>query len=353
MSSAIESEIESALAAARVPGAVVAWAHDSGPPEIATFGADADGLPLDREGLFPVASITKLATALAVLRLVDQGRLGLDDELAAHLPDAAATGPGVTLRRLLSHTAGLPLDVAPGLAPYRPGLDWPALASACLATALAREPGTYVQYSNTGYGLLAAVVERTTRASFPAALLELVLDPLGVEGYLGAEPPRPPVRLADVRGSHAGTDLQPYNSAFWRGLAAPWGGLVTTATGALALVRASLGHHASDFLSPALRADAVANQTDELPGGMARPLLWERCPWGLGPELRGDKTPHWSPPTASPGSFGHAGASGSLAWADPAHDLAWVVLGARTADSGWLLRQGAAIGAALLRETAA
>jgi beta-lactamase class C len=81
---------------------------------------------------------------------------------------------------------------------------------------------------------------------------------------------------------------------------------------------------------------------------MARPLLWERCPWGLGPELKGSKLPHWSPASASPASFGHAGASGALAWADPSVDLAWALVGTRSADSGWLLRQGAAIGEAML-----
>jgi beta-lactamase class C len=352
MSSAIESEVGAALEAARVPGAVVAWARGDAEPAIRVFGADADGRPLDRDSLFPVASITKLATALAVLRLVDQGRLGLDDELAALLPDAAAARPGVTLRGLLSHAAGLPLDVAPELAPYRPGLDWPALAAACLATPPSREANTYVQYSNTGYGLLAAVVERATETDFPSALARLVLQPLQVEAYLGAELPRQPVRLADVRGTHARTDLEPYNSRFWRSLAAPWGGLLSTAAGALTLVRAYLGNAGPvDLLTPALRAEATANQTDDLPGGMARPLLWEHCPWGLGPELRGDKGPHWSPPSASRGSFGHAGASGALAWAEPTLDLAWVILGARTADSGWLLRQGAAIGEALLGAT--
>lgn len=263
-----------------------------------------------------MASVTKLATALVVLRALE-----LDE----------------ALRRLLSHTSGLPLDVAPEVAPYRPGLDWPTLRAACLATQPVREPGSYVQYSNTGYGVLAARVEEATGLDFPRALGQLVLRPLGIEGYLGGELPRPPARLADVRGSSAGTELEPYNSAFWRSLAAPWGGLITDARGALALVRA--------FLE---RPEATANQTDDLPGGMARPLVWERCPWGLGPEVKGDKAPHWSPPSASPRSFGHAGASGALAWADAERGVAWAILGARTADSGWLLRQGSAIGEAIL-----
>lgn len=335
--------IEELLTAGRVPGAVVAWARADEPAAVLPIGADADGRPLAEDTLLPVASITKLATALAVLTLVEHGGLALDDPLGRHLPEAEAASDGrVTIRRLLSHTSGLPLDVAPELAPYRPGLDWPALAAACKATALVREPGTYVQYSNTGYGLVAILVERVTGKPFAAALAELVLGPLGVEAYLGAEPPRPPARLADVRGANAGGELEPYNSAFWRSLAAPWGGLITNASGALSLVRA--------FCT---RPEAIDNQTDGLPGGMAHPLLWDRCPWALGPEIKGTKTPHWAPAGASPTSFGHAGASGAIAWCDPNADLAWVILGARTADSGWLLRQGAAIGQVLLDAYAA
>ena len=71
---------------------------------------------------------------------------------------------------------------------------------------------------------------------------------------------------------------------------------------------------------------------------MARPLLWDRCPWGLGPELKGAKAPHWSPPGASLGSFGHAGASGAIAWADPEEELAVVLLTNQAWASRWPVR---------------
>jgi CubicO group peptidase (beta-lactamase class C family) len=80
---------------------------------------------------------------------------------------------------------------APDLAVLRPSLqavpraeDMPgiALATACLRVPLEREPGTYVQYSNLGPGLLAVIVERQTGQDVAAALTHLVLDPLGIEG---------------------------------------------------------------------------------------------------------------------------------------------------------------------------
>ena len=343
----VRNAVEAVMRGAQVPGMVLALAHDKRPAEVLAIGADALGRPLARDTLFPVASITKLATALAVLRLADAGALTLDDQLSEHLPEAVAAQHGVTIRALLCHTGGLPIDVAEALAPYALGLDWPKLCAACLETPLETPPGTRVQYDNVGYGLLAAVVEWRTKQGFADALRDLVLGPLGIEGYLGAEPPREVATLADVRGRQRGGDLEPFNSAFWRSLALPWAGLLTTAEGALALVRAFQGHP-PDFLRPETRAEATRNQTGDLAGGFVKPLYWSPCPWGLGPDLRGNKTPHWAPAEAGPDSFGHSGASGCVAWAAPGAGVTWAVLGARTADSGWLLRRAPAIGAAIV-----
>jgi len=201
-----------------------------------------------------------------------------------------------------------------------------------------------------GYGLLAVLVARLTGHTFTDALGSLVLDPLGVEGYLGAEPPRQPAALAGVRSSHVGTPLEPYNSPFWRSLALPWGGLVTTVEGALRLVRAFRGVP-TGFLSDSTRADATNNQTGDRAGGFLPPLIWRHSPWGLGPELRDAKSPHWAPAQASPISFGHSGASGCVVWADPTADVAWAVCGSRTADNGWLVHRAPALGAASLEAT--
>jgi beta-lactamase class C len=345
---ALQSVVEKAIVTSHVPGIALAVSAGGRPPEHLFSGRDAAGRPLGADSLFTVASITKLASALLVLRLVEGGAVGLDDPLASHLPEAAAAQAGVTLRTLLSHTSGLPMDLAPTEAPpYTRDLDWPALAEACLRTPLEAPPCTRVQYSNVGYGLLAIVVERGIGQGFAAALGSLVLEPLGLEGYLGVEPPRPSVVLADVRSSRRGTELEPFNSPFWRSLGLPWGGLVTTVDGALCLVQA-FSDAPAGFLRPATLAEATRNQAGDLGGGQVSPLIWPTCPWGLGPELRDAKTPHWAPAEANPDSFGHAGASGGLAWSDPAAEVAWAMLGTRTANSGWLLRDGPAIGAAIL-----
>ena len=342
----VQPAVEEILRTSQVPGMVIALTKEDGPVEHLVLGTDGQARPLRAETLFPVASITKLATALAILRLVAGGALRLDDPLGNHLPDAAVAGKGVTLRTLLSHTSGLPGDLSAELAPYTPELDWPILARACLATPPDRPPRTRVTYSNVGFGLLAIIVERVTGHSFATALTELVLAPLGIEGYLGVEPKRSPAWVVGELGEHAGTPLSPYNSAFWRRLSLPWGGLVTTAAGALSLVRAFAGMPTA-FLPSALLAEATHDQTEGLSGGLVRGVLeWPHCPWGLGVELHGDKMPHFSPAEASPTSFGHAGASGCLAWCDQAAGVAWAMLGCRTFESWW--QNWSVIGAALL-----
>jgi CubicO group peptidase (beta-lactamase class C family) len=165
-----------------------------------------------------------------------------------------------------------------------------------------------------------------------------------MEGYLGDEPPRAPVWIAGADLARTDTGLDPLNSPFWYSLALPWGGLVTTAAGALTLVRAFAGRP-TGFLSPELLADATRDQTGGLAG--ARTVLQgRRGRWGLGVELRGDQARHWTPAEASPTSFGHVGTSGCLAWVDPTVNVAWAMLGARYFVDWW--RDWPAIGAAIL-----
>lgn len=332
----MQAAIEALLVQHKLPGILIAVAAGAGKPQFITLGSDEAGLPFGPDTLFPVASVTKLATTLAVLRLVATGAVGLDDELALHLPDAAAAVPGVTVRRLLSHTSGLPNDVAGEAAPYALGLTPPVLTAACLGTSLVRPPGMHVGYSNVDFGLLAALVEGRTGLPFPAALAALVLAPLGIEGYLGDEPPRPPARVGGRLGDHQGTPLEPFNSRFWRSLALPWAGLVTTVGGALALVRAFLPG-TGDFLPDALRHEATTDQTGGLAGGFTGVVEWDPCPWGLGAELLEHKQPHMVPPAASPRSFGHSGYSGCLAWADPdrATPVSYAILGGPRGFSSW------------------
>ncbi len=120
---------------------------------------------------------------------------------------------------------------------------------------------------------------------------------------------------------------------------------MTDAAGALALAWAFAGEP-EGFLARKTAFDAAHDQTSGLSGGFFEPLWWPSSPWGIGVELRGDKLPHWTPSLASSESYGHAGASGCLAWHDPVAGLTYAILGARTYENWW--PQWPAVGAAIM-----
>jgi CubicO group peptidase (beta-lactamase class C family) len=158
-----------------------------------------------------------------------------------------------------------------------------------------------------------------------------------MEGYLAEEPPRPPAWIGDEPGPHTGTPLEWHNSAFFRSLCLPACGLITTAAGVLALVRAYAGVP-DDFLRPETRAAATRDQSGGVAGGFGaldEPPEFASYPWGLGPELHERAQPVFAPAEASRESFGHGGSSGCVAWADPAAGVAWSILGTRHIANWW------------------
>ncbi|MDQ3900367.1 MAG: beta-lactamase family protein [Actinomycetota bacterium] len=342
----VAAAVDQVLREHAVPGMVVAIARADEAPEHLVAGADGTGRPLAADSLFPVASLTKLAVALAVLRLADTGRLSVDDPLARHVPEAAAAQPGVTLRRLLTHTSGLRGVYPEALAPWTPDLTWATIRRAVLTVPLDHPPATRVEYGALNYQLLAIVLERVTGQAFTAVLQELVLTPLGIEGYLGAEPPRPPATIAGrPTDRYTGTGLEPFNSPFWRAVPQPNGNLVATAAGLVALLRAYHGESAG-FLAPETADQATRDQTGGLAGGVAGWFAGRPCPWGLGPMLYGPCP--WIPTTASTRSFGHTGMTSILAWLDPQAAVVLVLCATRFGFDGWCDRAYPFLGDAIM-----
>lgn len=341
------------------PGLAVVTRRADGADARVFVGVDGAGTPIADDTIFPIASTSKLALGLAFLHLYERGLVAFDDPLARYLPHAVAATPDVTLRSLLCHTSGLPLDVDPAMAPLTPGLDWPQIAEVCLRTSQRSAAWESVQYSNVAYGLIALVMQHVGGCEFKQLLEDLVFAPLGIEAYIGRVPPRRPAVVLDIDSAYVGTELEPYNSPFWWQLGTPWAGIYSTAGGLLTLLDAYTDG-GSNLIAPATKAAVRTDQTRELPGGFAttdpflgfegsRRIEWPHCAWGMIVEVRGNKRPHWSPPTASPTSFGQIGASGCVAWHDPTRGASWAVLAPRTTDNGWLIRHGGAIGAAVLR----
>ncbi|MEM9405896.1 MAG: serine hydrolase domain-containing protein [Acidobacteriota bacterium] len=147
--------------------------------------ADLDqGLDNDGQTRFGVGSITKQFTAAATLGLVAEGRLELDWALARWFPKAGVAS-AITLEQLLGHRSGLVRDVPPG-----PSDDLATVAEDIFREPLTGTPGESVEYSNSGYVVLAAVLERVTGQSFEALVSERLLAPLRLESSGFRQGPR-------------------------------------------------------------------------------------------------------------------------------------------------------------------
>jgi|GEM_PF-524382 CubicO group peptidase (beta-lactamase class C family) len=134
--------------------------------------------------VYRVGSITKQVTAAAVLQLVDQGRLALDDTLGRFLPQYPRWGH-VTVRQLLNHTSGIPSYTGSAAWAARSARMAEAVAPATVLGFVAAQPfdfapGTAFRYNNTGYFLLGQVLERITGQSYAALVRERFFQPLGM-----------------------------------------------------------------------------------------------------------------------------------------------------------------------------
>jgi CubicO group peptidase (beta-lactamase class C family) len=182
---------------------------------------------------------------------------------------------GATLRHVLAHAAGYPFD---GAAPIA-------------------APETTRIYSNSGIELAADVVARAAAMTFDDYLTAAVFEPLGMtRSTLRGSPAHQVFSCVDDTARFVADVMRPR--------------LVTASTAAL----------------------AARIHYPDLAGIVPGVGRYERCPWGLGFEVRGDKQPHWTGATNSTRTFGHFGGSGTMFWIDPERDLALIALADRGFD---------------------
>lgn len=210
--------------------------------------------------VFPLASVTKLITAQAVLLATEDGTLDLEEP---------AGPPGATVRHLLAHASGMSFD----------------------GDQVQGEVGHRRIYSNGGYAALGELTAQRSGLWFADFVTQGVLSPLGMTRTV-------------VQG-HAGH-----------------GGQASAAD--IAVI-------ARELLEPTL----LARETRDMATTVAFPGLDGVLPgygvqrpndWGLGPEIRAGKDPHWTGTANSPATVGHFGQSGTFCWADPVAGIALVVL---------------------------
>lgn len=184
----VESVLEAAVAEIEVPGLSAAVFDDGTMIQCATGRAQLDPeRPVRPEDLFQIFSLTKIMTATTVLILADRGLLDLRGTIATAIPGVRIAGDAadrITIRQLLSHTAGMPRwrPGPTGLADTGPGDDCRELLVNSLASVrLIAQPGEVCSYSNSGYVVLGYLIERLTKTTWEAAVCELLLDPAGIE----------------------------------------------------------------------------------------------------------------------------------------------------------------------------
>lgn len=303
--------------------------------------------PMQKDAIFQIMSMTKPFTGVAIMMLVEEGKVRLNDPVEMHLPEfkgqwmIASEANGIrtlrkparpiTVRDLMSHTSGLP--AAPAIADIMVRMDR-TLADAVLLYSqqpLEFEPGSQWKYSNTGLATLGRIVEVASGMSYEKFLETRIFQPLGMTDshiFLPAEKHSrlaPVYTLKDGRlvkaGANilAGDPLQFRKGAIYSG---PEHAMYSTAWDLAQFYQMMLNHgtwNGKRLLSPSSVATMTALHTGDLKAGhnpgTGFGLTWEVTRENLG-TLTGQ----------SIGTFGHGGAFGTYGWVDPKKELVGVFL---------------------------
>lgn len=140
-------------------------------------------IPMQTDMVFKIASITKQFTAVAILQLVEQGKIALHDSLQKFIPDFPSKGHTITIENLLTHTSGIrdymQIDYA-GTNMERWDLTPKQLIDSFKNYPLAFEPGTKYSYSNSGYYLLGYIIEKVSGKPYQHYIQDNLLKPLAL-----------------------------------------------------------------------------------------------------------------------------------------------------------------------------
>ncbi|MBE0592261.1 MAG: beta-lactamase family protein [Gemmatimonadales bacterium] len=159
------------------------------------------GIPADTRSLFRIASMSKSFTALAILQLRDAGALDLDDPVSKYLPEIenltplTTDAPEITIRHLLTHSAGFPEDNPWGDRQLADSdEDLRALVSGGIS--FSNVPGIEYEYSNLGFALLGQIVQVVSGMEFQEYMAEHIFEPLGMRSTVWEYDRAPADRLA-------------------------------------------------------------------------------------------------------------------------------------------------------------
>jgi serine-type D-Ala-D-Ala carboxypeptidase len=287
--------------------------------------------PVTMDTMFDMMSVTKvMATAISTMVLVDQGKVRLDDPVVKHLPKFTGKGKErVTIRHMLSYSAGLPLEN--NIFDGSPETIWDRMA----ATNLEYEPGTKVEYSDLTYRLLGKLVETVSGKTLDDFARENVWSPLGMTNTLFAPPAARHAHVAATgpteRRKQMVRGVVQDDQDHLLGGVVGCDGLFSTAKDAAVFCQMVLNggiYAGKRILSAGLAAEMVKNQTPYVDVGQTdiSPLMnLLATPKGYGWEL---STPRHSNggTRLSRNAYGKAGGTGTFMWVDPPRQIVAVIL---------------------------
>ncbi len=166
------------------PGAVLLVARDGKPVFRGAYGlANVElGVPNTPEYLFRIGSMTKQFTAVCMLRLAQEGRLSLSDDIRRYLPWYDTHGRTVTIEHCLTHTSGIPSYTEKPDFSKKTRIDFSKeeIVEYFMHDSLLFEPGTDFSYSNSGYFLVGLIVEKVSGLSLDEFMRKSIFEPLGM-----------------------------------------------------------------------------------------------------------------------------------------------------------------------------
>lgn len=300
------------------------------------------------DAVYLLASISKPVNAVALMLLVERGLVSLDEPVARYLPEfAGADRAAVRVRDLLTHTSGLPDMLPQNLELRRAHARLDEFVQATCSTPLLFTPGTDFSYQSMGTLLAGEIVQRVASQALREFHQHEIFDRLGMhESSLGLGGRQ----IADLVAcqTDSGPDMERFgpNTRYWRDMGHPWGGMHSTVTDLALLLQTFLdgGQFAGTRL---LREDTVAQMTTDQNSAIGKP-------WGLGWGLATSPVWVYCGDVVSRRTFGHSGATGTVAWADPQSQVLTVILTTRPTaqDDGRLLRDVSnAVARAVFTET--
>ncbi|WP_188455125.1 serine hydrolase domain-containing protein [Virgibacillus oceani] len=180
----IDRFIQSKMEKNNIPGAAVAITHNNKVIFTKGYGKTGDNTSVTAKTPFAIASLSKSFTALAVMQLVEAGKVKLDTPVEDYIPSFKLTdtkGAKITVRQLLNHTSGLTDKVYPDMTLNPQPNSLEAVIKRLENVSLAVEPGKEYHYNNPNYQILARLVEAVSNEEFSTYLENHIFQPLEME----------------------------------------------------------------------------------------------------------------------------------------------------------------------------